>query len=114
MGFARWRLLLNARYGITAPKTTIKKIDFSHLESPDRTNEYKAGFGEFSPASFEAIYDPANASQGQVLTDGTSGQQRNWRLILRNTPTIDGRSRRCLRRLSLPNWKRRSVHSPFR
>jgi hypothetical protein len=85
-GSASWNTLYQVR-SVTAPKKTIKKVDFTSLESPGRTSEYKAGFGEYSAASFEAVYDPTNATQGQVLTDGDSGQQRNWRIILRNSIT---------------------------
>jgi hypothetical protein len=83
-GSGSWNTVYQVRT-VTAPKKTIKKVDFSNLESPNRTSEYKAGFGEYSPASFEAVYDPANATQGQILTDGDSGTQRNWRIILRNS-----------------------------
>ncbi len=86
LGSGAWTTVYQAK-NITAPKKTTKKVDFTHLESPNRTNEYKPGFGEYSPASFEALYDPANASQGQVLADNDAGTQRNWRILLRNSST---------------------------
>lgn len=85
-GSGSWTTVYQVK-SITAPKKSTKKIDFTHLESPNRTNEYKPGFGEYSPASFEALYDPANASQGQILADNDAGTQRNWRIILRNSIT---------------------------
>lgn len=86
VGSGSWTTVYQVK-SITAPKKTTKKVDFTHLESPGRTSEYKAGFGEYSAASFEAVYDPSNASQGQILTDNDAGTQRNWRILLRNSGT---------------------------
>jgi len=85
-GSGTWNTVYQVKT-VTSPKKTTKKVDFTHLESPNRTNEFKAGFGEFSPAAFEALYDPANASQGQILADNDAGTQRNWRILLRNSIT---------------------------
>jgi len=86
VGSGSWTTVYQVK-SITAPKKTTKKVDFTHLESPSRTSEYKAGFGEYSAASFEAVYDPANASQGQILADNDAGTQRTWRILLRNSGT---------------------------
>lgn len=86
LGSGSWTTVYQVR-SITCPKKTTGKVPFTHLESPDRLNEYKPGFGEYSPAAYEAVYDPTNATQGQILADNDSGLQRNWRILLRNSVT---------------------------
>ena len=87
LGSGVWNTVFQMR-SITCPKKTTAKVDFTHLESPNRTKEYKPGFGEYSAASFEALYDPANVIQGQILDDNNTGLQRNWRILLRNSITF--------------------------
>jgi hypothetical protein len=87
LGSGTWNAVYQVR-SITCPKKTTKKTDFTNLESPNRTNEYKPGFGEYSPAAFEALYDPSNVIQGQLLDDSNTGLQRNWRILLRNSITL--------------------------
>jgi hypothetical protein len=72
---------------ITLPKKSNNRVDFSHLESPSRTKEYKLGFGEWSACQCEAVYDYSNASQGKILTDADAGTQRSWRIRLRDSST---------------------------
>jgi hypothetical protein len=84
LGSGSWTTVHQAR-NITTPKKTASKVDFTHLESADRTKESKPGMGEWSSASFEALYDPANASQGQILADTLTYPQRNFRILLRNS-----------------------------
>lgn len=65
---------------ITWPKKTNSRVDFTHLRSANRTKEYKVGFGEYSAAQAEAIYDEDAISHGVILTDGDNGTQRTWKL----------------------------------
>ena len=86
VGSGNWTTIYQAR-SITVPKKTASKVDFTNLESANRTKEFKPGMAEWSPASFEAPYDPSNASQGQILADTNTYPQRNFRILLRNSIT---------------------------
>ncbi len=86
LGSGSWTTVYQAR-SITLPKKTATKADFTHLRSQNRTKESKPGMGEWSSASFEAVYDYSNASHGQILTDQNTYPQRNFRVQLRNSIT---------------------------
>jgi hypothetical protein len=70
---------------ITWPKKTNSRVPFTHLRSPNRTGEYKVGFGEYSALQAEAIYNEDEVSHGQILADGDSGVQRTWKAERRNS-----------------------------
>lgn len=86
LGAADWVAIYQAR-NITLPKKTASKVDFTHLRSQNRTKEAKPGMGEWSSASFEALYDYSNSSQGQILADTNTYPQRNFKVELRNSQT---------------------------
>ncbi len=86
LGSGTWVPIYQAR-NITLPKKTATKADFTHLRSQNRTKESKPGMGEWSDASFEAVYDYANASHGQMLIDQNNYPQRNFKAELRNSIT---------------------------
>jgi hypothetical protein len=86
LGSANWNTIYQAR-NITGPKKTATKVPFTHLESPNRSNESKPGMGDWSDASFEALYDPTNATHGQIMVDRLTFPQRNFRILLRNSIT---------------------------
>lgn len=70
---------------VTPAEKSIKTIDMTHLESPGRTNEFIAGFGEYSEVGATAIYDYTNATHGQLFTDAANGTVRNWRIRIKDS-----------------------------
>ena len=84
VGSGNWTTIYQAR-SITVPKKTASKVPFTHLESPNRSNESKPGMGDWSAANFEAPYDPDNATHGQIMVDRLTFPQRNFRILLRNS-----------------------------
>lgn len=87
LGSGSWNTVYQVR-SITPPKKTASKTNFTTLESPNRTNEFKPGMGEWSSATFEGIYDPPNATHGQLLVDTDTYPQRNFRILFRNSITL--------------------------
>lgn len=70
---------------ITPAEASVKQVDMTHLESPGRANESMAGFSEFGEIQATAIYDPSNATHGQLFTDRANGTTRNWRIRLKDS-----------------------------
>jgi len=86
VGSNDWKTVYQAR-NITGPKKTAGKVPFTHLESANRSNESKPGMGDWSSATFEALYDPTNATHGQIMVDRLTFPQRRFRILLRDSIT---------------------------
>jgi hypothetical protein len=65
---------------ITPPKKTNRKVKVTDLDSPDWTDEFIPGFGEYSAAKWEGNYLAGDADHEQMLDDMDAGTQRNFKI----------------------------------
>lgn len=63
------------------------EVEFTHLESPNRTREFKPTFIDMGELACEANFITTDASHASVFADRASGVVRNWRYRIKDNIT---------------------------
>lgn len=83
------------------------EVEFTHLESPNRTREFKPTFLDMGELACEANFIPGDPTHAAVFADRASGTVRNWRYRIKDNTTSA-----VLRTATFPGYVKSAVEGP--
>jgi len=83
------------------------EVEFTHLQSPNRTREFKPTFIDMGELACEANFVPSDPTHQQIFTDRASGIVRNWRYRIK-----DNISAAVLRTATFPGYVKSAKEGP--
>lgn len=70
---------------LSAPENVADDVEVTHLESPNRTKEFIAGFMDTGEGSFSGNYIPSDPGQLQLIDAEGTGLKSGFKIILPET-----------------------------